>query len=56
VETTWQTAFTVRAIGRVESPLVDRAPAPMQGDEGAPDSCLVFDADTRSATSGSETR
>lgn len=38
-------SFEVRAIGRVESPLVDRASAPKQGDEGSPDAWLVFDAD-----------
>jgi len=32
------------AIGRVESPLTDRAVAPKQGDEGAPEAWLVFDA------------
>jgi tRNA-Thr(GGU) m(6)t(6)A37 methyltransferase TsaA len=31
------------AIGTVESPLRDRAEAPRQGDEGAPDAWLVFD-------------
>ena len=31
------------AIGTVESPLTDRAAAPKQGDEGAPESWLVFD-------------
>jgi tRNA-Thr(GGU) m(6)t(6)A37 methyltransferase TsaA len=31
------------AIGTVESPLTDRAAAPKQGDEGAPDAWLVFD-------------
>ena len=30
-------------IGTVESPLTDRASAPKQGDEGAPDAWLVFD-------------
>jgi len=30
-------------IGRVESPLADRASAPKQGDEGAPDAWLVFE-------------
>lgn len=35
--------FSLSAIGRVESPLVDRASAPRQGDEGAPDATLVFD-------------
>jgi tRNA-Thr(GGU) m(6)t(6)A37 methyltransferase TsaA len=33
----------LRAIGRVESPLVDPAMAPKQGDEGAPEAWLVFD-------------
>jgi tRNA-Thr(GGU) m(6)t(6)A37 methyltransferase TsaA len=37
--------MSLRAIGRVESPLVDRAAAPRQGDEGAPDAWLVFDAE-----------
>jgi tRNA-Thr(GGU) m(6)t(6)A37 methyltransferase TsaA len=32
------------AIGKVESPLTDRDAAPKQGDEGAPDAWLVFDA------------
>jgi tRNA-Thr(GGU) m(6)t(6)A37 methyltransferase TsaA len=32
----------LRPIGRVESSLVDRAFAPRQGDEGAPDAWLVF--------------
>ncbi|GHF87489.1 tRNA (N6-threonylcarbamoyladenosine(37)-N6)-methyltransferase TrmO [Kitasatospora xanthocidica] len=35
--------FEVRAIGRVESPLTERAGAPRQGDEGAPEAWLVFD-------------
>jgi tRNA-Thr(GGU) m(6)t(6)A37 methyltransferase TsaA len=30
-------------IGRVESPLTDRASAPHQGDEGAPDAWVVLD-------------
>ena len=32
----------LRPIGRVESPLTDRASAPRQGDEGAPDAWLVL--------------
>ena len=32
----------VHPIGRVESPLTDRAAAPRQGDEGAPPAWLVF--------------
>jgi tRNA-Thr(GGU) m(6)t(6)A37 methyltransferase TsaA len=31
------------AIGTVESPLTDRASAPKQGDEGAPEAWLVFE-------------
>ena len=34
--------FEVRAVGRVESPLTDRATAPRQGDEGAPDAWVVL--------------
>ncbi len=37
----------IRPIGRVESPLVDRADAPPQGDEGAPDAWLVLDPTMR---------
>jgi tRNA-Thr(GGU) m(6)t(6)A37 methyltransferase TsaA len=37
--------FELRPIGRVESSLVDRAAAPKQGHEGAPDAWLVFDPD-----------
>lgn len=36
-------AYTLRPIGRVESPLTDRTAAPRQPDEGAPDAWLVFD-------------
>ena len=35
--------FEVRPVGRVESPLVDLASAPKQGDEGSPDAWLVFE-------------
>jgi tRNA-Thr(GGU) m(6)t(6)A37 methyltransferase TsaA len=34
--------YVVRPVGWVESPLTDRATAPKQGDEGAPDAWLVF--------------
>ena len=37
------TAYEIRPIGHVESPLVDREAAPKQGSEGAPDAWLVFD-------------
>jgi tRNA-Thr(GGU) m(6)t(6)A37 methyltransferase TsaA len=36
--------YELQPIGWVESPLVDRALAPRQGDEGAPDAWLTFDA------------
>ncbi|MCZ7414853.1 MULTISPECIES: tRNA (N6-threonylcarbamoyladenosine(37)-N6)-methyltransferase TrmO [unclassified Streptomyces] len=36
-------AFTLHPIGHVESALKDRAAAPRQPDEGAPDAWLVFD-------------
>jgi len=38
-----QDPLLLRPVGRVESPLVDAAEAPLQGDEGAPDAWLVFD-------------
>jgi len=34
--------FQLVPVGRVESPLLERAQAPRQGDEGAPDAWLVF--------------
>jgi tRNA-Thr(GGU) m(6)t(6)A37 methyltransferase TsaA len=34
---------TLRPIGHIESPLVDPATAPKQGDEGAPDVSIVLD-------------
>ena len=37
-------AMELVAIGRVESSLTDRATAPKQGDEGAPEAWLVFEA------------
>jgi tRNA-Thr(GGU) m(6)t(6)A37 methyltransferase TsaA len=35
--------YELQPIGWVESPLVDRAVAPKQGDEGSPDAWLAFD-------------
>ncbi|MFC1405125.1 MULTISPECIES: tRNA (N6-threonylcarbamoyladenosine(37)-N6)-methyltransferase TrmO [Streptacidiphilus] len=35
--------YTLRVIGHVESVLAERAAAPRQPDEGAPDAWLVFD-------------
>jgi tRNA-Thr(GGU) m(6)t(6)A37 methyltransferase TsaA len=37
-------SFELHQIGRVESPLVDLAAAPRQGDEGAPVATIRFDA------------
>jgi tRNA-Thr(GGU) m(6)t(6)A37 methyltransferase TsaA len=37
------TSYEIRPVGYVESPLVDRAGAPKQGFEGAPEAWLVFD-------------
>src|SRR4029077_12643881 len=36
--------YELQPIGWVEAPLVDRAVAPRQGNEGAPEAWLVFDA------------
>ena len=41
--------FEVRAVARVESPLVDPQVAPKQGDEGAPEAWLIFDEHYRDA-------
>jgi tRNA-Thr(GGU) m(6)t(6)A37 methyltransferase TsaA len=41
--------FELRAVGHVESPLADRSQAPRQGDEGSPESVLVFDASVADA-------
>jgi tRNA-Thr(GGU) m(6)t(6)A37 methyltransferase TsaA len=41
--------YELRAIGRVESRLVDRDDAPKQGDEGAPEAWIVFDPAVRDA-------
>lgn len=37
------TVFEVAPVGWVESPLTERAQAPRQGDEGAPEAWLVFE-------------
>ncbi|MGW0064726.1 tRNA (N6-threonylcarbamoyladenosine(37)-N6)-methyltransferase TrmO [Streptosporangium sandarakinum] len=46
------TEYPLRVIGRVESSLTDRAAAPRQADEGAPDAWLVFDDRYASALQG----
>jgi tRNA-Thr(GGU) m(6)t(6)A37 methyltransferase TsaA len=35
--------YELRPVGRVQSTLTDRADAPLQGSEGAPEAWLVFD-------------
>jgi tRNA-Thr(GGU) m(6)t(6)A37 methyltransferase TsaA len=44
--------YAIDPIGVVESPLTDRASAPKQGDEGAPDAWLVFDEGVLEALEG----
>ena len=44
-----ETEYAIHPIGWVESPLVDRDAAPLQGDEGAPDARLVLDPTMRPA-------
>ncbi|MFG1749651.1 tRNA (N6-threonylcarbamoyladenosine(37)-N6)-methyltransferase TrmO [Streptosporangium sandarakinum] len=46
------TEYPLRVIGHVESLLTDRAAAPRQADEGAPDAWLVFDDRYASALQG----
>ena len=46
--------FDVTPIGIVESPLTDVASAPKQGDEGAPDAWLSFDAAVVAGLAGLE--
>jgi len=46
--------ISLEPIGRVESPLTDRASAPKQGDEGAPEAWLVFAESVREALRGLE--
>ena len=45
-----ETEYVIHPIGWVESPLVDRDAAPLQGDEGAPDAWIVLDPKMRPAT------
>ena len=44
--------YDLQPIGRVESPLLDRAKAPRQGNEGSPDAWLNIDARFRAALDG----
>jgi tRNA-Thr(GGU) m(6)t(6)A37 methyltransferase TsaA len=45
-------AVQLTPIGIVESPLTDRASAPKQGHEGAPDACLVLDSEVLAGLDG----
>jgi tRNA-Thr(GGU) m(6)t(6)A37 methyltransferase TsaA len=49
-----ETGIEIRAVGRVESSLTDRAAAPKQGSEGAPEAWLVFEPGLREALHGIE--
>jgi tRNA-Thr(GGU) m(6)t(6)A37 methyltransferase TsaA len=49
-----ESPLTIYPIGHVESPLVDLALAPKQGDEGAPDAWIAVDADFCAALDGLE--
>lgn len=49
-----QQRYEVEPIGWVESPLVGRANAPKQGDEGAPDAWLLIDDRVREGLFGLE--
>ena len=45
-------SYEVRTIGKVESPLMDRASAPKQGDEDAPPAVLVLEEDVLAGFEG----
>jgi tRNA-Thr(GGU) m(6)t(6)A37 methyltransferase TsaA len=47
-------SYELKPIGRVESPLTDRASAPKQGHEGAPEASIVFEQDVIAALDGIE--
>lgn len=45
-------SYELRPVGWVESPLTDRASAPKQGNEGAPEASIVFEQDAIEALDG----
>jgi tRNA-Thr(GGU) m(6)t(6)A37 methyltransferase TsaA len=47
-------AYELQPIGVVRSPLADRASAPLQGDEGAPDAWIELNEDLADALDGIE--
>lgn len=46
--------YELRPVGRVESPLTDRAAAPKQGNEGSPEATIVFEPGALDALDGIE--
>jgi tRNA-Thr(GGU) m(6)t(6)A37 methyltransferase TsaA len=48
------TRIEIRPVGRVESTLVERAEAPKQGNEGAPEAWIVFESSLRKGLHGIE--
>jgi tRNA-Thr(GGU) m(6)t(6)A37 methyltransferase TsaA len=46
------TRIELTPVGKVESTLTDRATAPKQGNEGAPDAWLIFEPDVLEALEG----
>jgi len=46
--------YELRPVGRVESPLTDRAAAPKQGNEGSPEATIVFEPGVLDALEGIE--
>jgi tRNA-Thr(GGU) m(6)t(6)A37 methyltransferase TsaA len=48
------TEIEIKPVGKVESPLTDRAEAPKQGHEGAPEAWIVFEPDLIDALHGIE--
>jgi tRNA-Thr(GGU) m(6)t(6)A37 methyltransferase TsaA len=49
-----QAGIEIKPVARVESPLTDRAVAPKQGNEGAPEAWIVFEPDLIDALHGIE--
>jgi tRNA-Thr(GGU) m(6)t(6)A37 methyltransferase TsaA len=52
VDTRAVEGLQIKPVGRVESPLTERASAPRQGSEGAPEAWIVFEPDLVEALSG----
>jgi tRNA-Thr(GGU) m(6)t(6)A37 methyltransferase TsaA len=52
VDTQAVKGLQIKPVGRVESPLTERASAPKQGSEGAPEAWIVFEPDLVEALRG----